>query len=104
VRKVDHVYPPLFLGLPTFWSFMSPRLALAVTGGIGVVSVVLLLLGVSSLSRGSAVMSLSVGLAAILSLYVFVACVRALGHHQVREHFACSGCGLEWSRPRVPRE
>jgi hypothetical protein len=104
MRKVEHIYPPLFLGLPTFWSFMSPSLARSVTAGIGVVAVALVVLGVASLSQGSAVMSLSVGLAAILSLYVFAVCVKALGHHQVREHFACEGCGLEWSRPRLPRE
>lgn len=102
VRKVVHIYPPLFLGLPTFWSFMSPALARAVTSGIGVVAIGLVLLGVATLRQDSAVVSLAVGLAAALSIYIFAACARALGRHQVREHFACQGCGLEWSRPRPP--
>jgi hypothetical protein len=70
VRKVVHIYPQLLLGLPTFWSFMSPTLARAVTGGIGVVAIALVLLGVATLSQDSAVASWAVGLAAALSIYI----------------------------------
>jgi hypothetical protein len=104
VVRVEHIYPDLFLGLPTFWRFMSPALARSVTGVIGVLSVALPLLSLASLSLGSAVMSLSVGLVTVLSVYIFVACVRALGRHRVKEQFRCSKCGLEWSRANERRD
>jgi hypothetical protein len=96
--RTEHIYPDLVPGVPTFWRFMAPTLARSVTAAIGGIAVTLLLLDIASLAQGSAIMSVSVGLVAVLSAYVFVKCLRGLGHHHVKQQFRCTGCGLEWAR------
>ena len=95
--KVEHIYPELFLGLPTFWRFMSPAVARAVTAIILVFSVAPAWLTLVSLNRGLWFVSLFTGLVALFSLYIFVACVRALGKHRLKQYDKCNACGLEWS-------
>jgi hypothetical protein len=93
----EHVYPDLLPGVPTFWNFMAPTLARAVTVAIGGIAVMFLLLGVASLAQGRLVVGISAGPVAVLSTYVFVRCLGALRHHRVKQQFRCGGCGLEWS-------
>jgi hypothetical protein len=102
VVKQEHIYPELFFGLPTFWRFMSPPLARAVTAMILVICMALILLVLVWLSQGLWPMSLFVGLLALFSLYIFVACVKSLGQHRLKEYYKCNACGLEWSRFEEP--
>ncbi len=97
VAKQEHLYPELFFGLPTFWRFMSPTLAQAVTVIILVLSVALIFVTLVCLSQGLWLMSLLVGLLALFSLYICVACVKAVGQHRLKEYYKCNACGLEWS-------
>lgn len=103
VAKTEHIYPKLIPGVPAFWWFMSPAVARSVAAAIAVVCVALILIAGMWLSRGLVSMGLAAGLVAIMSLYICVACVRALGRHRIKVHFRCTGCGLEWSPPGEPR-
>ncbi|CAG0935797.1 hypothetical protein TFLX_04647 [Thermoflexales bacterium] len=97
VAKREYIYPELFFGLPTFWRFMSPLMARAVTAFILVICLALAAVALVWLSQNLWLLGLFAGLIALLSLYVFVACVKALGKHQLKEYYKCNACGLEWS-------
>jgi hypothetical protein len=97
--RTEHIYPDLVPGVPTFWRFMAPTLARYVTAAVGGIAVTFSLLGIASSARASAIVSVSVGVTAVLSAYIFVKCLRGLRHHHVRRQFRCTGCGLEWARP-----
>jgi hypothetical protein len=96
VAKVEHLYPDLFPGIPTFWRFMPPALARTTTAIIFVLCMALILMALVWLSQGLWLMSLFIGLVTLLSLYIFVACIKALGQHQIKEYYKCNACGLEW--------
>lgn len=101
--RTEHVYPDLFPGVPTFWRFMTPRLAKAVTVAIGGVAGLLVLLGVVAVAVRSALIGLSVVPGAIVSIFVFVRCRRALGQHYEKQLFRCCECGLEWAHADVDK-
>ena len=95
--KEEHIYPELFFGLPTFWRFMSPKVARSILAAIFVICVALFALAFDWLNRGVWFMSLFAGLLALFSLYIVVACARSLGKHRLKEQHKCNACGLEWS-------
>jgi uncharacterized membrane protein len=97
VAKEEHIYAELFLGLPTFWRFMPPATARLITAMIGAICIGLVWLALVWLNRGVWFMSAVAGLLALFSLYIFVACVRSLGKHRLKESYKCNACGLEWS-------
>jgi uncharacterized membrane protein len=104
IAKQEHIYPELFFGLPTFWRFMSPAMARAVTAMILVLCIALVLVALVWLSQGLWLVSLFAGLLALFSLYIFVACVKALRKHQLKEYYKCNACDLEWSQSEEPKQ
>ncbi len=96
--RIEHVYGDLLPGIPTFWGFMAPSLARAVTAAIGGITVTMLLLGAAWFAQGLRMLSMSVGVVAVFSAYVFIRCLGALPRHHVKEHLRCTTCGIEWSR------
>jgi hypothetical protein len=104
VAKREYIYPELFFGLPTFWRFMSPAMARAVTVIILVLCITLAAVTLVWLSQGLWLLGLFGILLTVFSLYIFVACVKSLGKYQLKEYYKCSTCGLEWSRPEVPKQ
>ena len=97
VTREEHVYPELFLGLPTFWRFMSPKAAQATLAMIFVICIALVVLAFVWLDRGVWFVSLFAGLLALFEFYIFVACVRSLGKYRRKEFYKCGSCSLEWS-------
>jgi hypothetical protein len=97
VVKQEHIYPELFLGMPTFWRFMPPAIARSVAAMILVICVALIALALVWLTHGQWLMSVFGGILALFSLYIFVACARSLGRHRLKEYYRCRACGLEWS-------
>jgi hypothetical protein len=97
VLKEEHIYPELFLGMPTFWRFMSPAVARLVTAVILAIGIALVVLALLWLSQGIWFMSLFAGLLAVFALYIFVICLKSLRKHQIKTYYKCGTCHLEWS-------
>ena len=104
VAKREYIYPELFFGLPTFWRFMSPSMARAVTAFILVIGIALAAVALVWLSQSLWLFGLFAGLMTLFSLYIFVVCVKSLGKYQLKEYYKCNACGLEWSRPEAPKQ
>lgn len=97
VAKEEHIYAELFLGLPTFWRFMSPTVARSITAMILAICFALIWLAVGWLNRGEWLIGLLACVPGLFSLYILMACVRSLGKHQLKQFYKCNDCGLEWS-------
>lgn len=97
VAKKEYIYPKWFLGLPTFWSFMSPTIARSITVMILALCIVLILLALSGFSQGIWFPGILYGFCALFALYTFVICVKSLGKEQLKEYYKCNACNLEWS-------
>lgn len=97
VLKEEHIYPELFLGMPTFWPFMSPMIARLVMTVILAFVIGFIVLAVLWLSMGIWLLGLFVGGLAVFLLYIFVACFKSLKKHQLKTYYKCGDCKLEWS-------
>jgi DNA-directed RNA polymerase subunit RPC12/RpoP len=97
VAKVEYIYPDLFHGTPTFWRFISPKLALSITIVAFVMCLVLFIQTFVFFSQGFWLMSVFIFIMALFLLYIFFVCVKSIGKHQLKEYYRCNKCGLEWS-------
>ncbi|MBN2004121.1 MAG: hypothetical protein JXA21_12265 [Anaerolineae bacterium] len=97
VTKVEYIYPNSFFGMPVFWSFMTPAVARLTTIVIGAVGVVLATLAILWISQGRWVMGLLPLLICALTVYTVIVCIQSLDKYQIKNHYKCLSCRLEWS-------
>lgn len=97
VTKVEYHYPNLFLGMPTFWPFMTPAIARLVTAGMIMIAAVLALLAIVWLIKGVWLMSLVALPVFLFSIYASVICLKSLNKFRIKNHYKCLSCRLEWS-------
>ncbi len=97
LTKKEYIYPKWFLGLPTFWGFISPPMARSITAMILVLSIVLVSLALIGFSQGVWLLGVLYGLCALFGLYAFVICIKSLGKDQVKAYYKCNTCNLEWN-------
>ncbi len=94
--KTEYIYPNLFLGMPTFWGFMTPATARMVTIGIAVVGIIMAVIGVTGLVNGSVLLGIGPLLIFAFTVYAVVVCVLSLRKYQVKKHYRCLSCRLDW--------
>jgi hypothetical protein len=94
--KTEYVYPNLFLGMPTFWGFMSPAVARLVTIFIAALGVIMAVLGTLLLIKG--LMALGVGLMLVLAIAIYsvIVGIISLGKYRTKKYFRCLSCRLDW--------
>jgi hypothetical protein len=97
VSKKEYIYPKWFLGLPTFWSFMSPTIARSITVMILGLCIALVLLALLGISQGVWFLGVLYGFCALFALYAFLICAKSLGKDQIKEYYKCNACNLEWA-------
>lgn len=97
LTKKEYIYPKWFLGLPTFWGFISPPMARSITAMILVLSIVLVSQALIGFSQGVWLLGVLYGLCALFGLYAFVICIKSLGKDQVKAYYKCNTCNLEWN-------
>jgi hypothetical protein len=95
--KTEYVYPNYFLGMSTFWGFMSPAIARLVTVVIGAIGIVASMIAIIWISQGSWIMGIWPLLICALCIYTVVVCIRSLDKFRIKKHFKCLSCRLEWS-------
>jgi len=93
--KTEYIYPNLFLGMPTFWAFMTPATARVVTIGIALLGVIMAVMGILLLINGS---NLGFGplLIFAITIYSVLVCVRSLKDYRMKRYYRCLSCRLDW--------
>lgn len=93
--KTEYIYPNLFLGMPTFWGFMTPATARVVTLGIALLGVIMAAMGTYLMITGS---TLWIGplLICAITIYSVVICVRSLKAYRMKRYYRCLSCRLDW--------
>jgi hypothetical protein len=95
--KVEYIYPNSYLGMPTFWPFMTPAIARLITAAIIAVGIGLGILIVVWLGSGLWLISFAAFCICLFSIYSVIICIKSLGQYRVKNHYKCLSCRLEWS-------
>lgn len=97
VTRVEYVYPNYFLGMPTFWGFMTPAIARLVTIIIGIIGATLGIIAGFWISKGYWIMGMGPVLICALCVYTVIVCIKSLDKYRIKNHHKCLSCRLEWS-------
>jgi hypothetical protein len=95
-EKTEYIYPTLFLGVPTFWGFMTPSIARLVTTIIFIIGIIMALMGINYLVRESYVLATGLLMIVVMIIYTIVVCINSLGQYRIKKHYKCLSCRLEW--------
>jgi hypothetical protein len=95
-QRTEYIYPNYFVGMPTFWGFMSPSLARMITiiiAGLGILAAIL-----GTISVLNHLMKLGVTMLIILPLIIYTVIVGiiSLKQYRIKEYYKCLSCRLEW--------
>jgi hypothetical protein len=95
-QKTDYIYPNAFLGMPTFWSFITPVGAKIITITIAVIGVISIDIVIESLSRGSVLQSVASIVICFITIYSAIICISSLNKYKIKKYYKCLSCRLEW--------
>jgi hypothetical protein len=94
--KTEYIYPNIFLGMPTFWGFMSPAIARLVTIVIAVLGIIMAVFGTLLLIKGSIAFGISLLLIFAIAIYSVIVGIISLGKYRTKKYFRCLSCRLDW--------
>jgi hypothetical protein len=95
--KTEFYYPDLFLGMPTFWRFMTPVIARNITAIITFICIGLGIFTLYWINKGHWVLGISASIICLFSVYIVIACFKSMSQYRVKNHYKCLSCRLEWS-------